>query len=82
MDRVRNWLDLRATLLVAVLFALLSFVTGLANISAVTVTGPIADTLPSRVERTVGFTGTLNGSCRWQARTSCGGATESPGTRR
>ena len=61
MDSIRDWLGVRAVLLLPTLVAVLSFMTGVANISAGTVSGPLAPYLPAAVERTVGFTGALTG---------------------
>ncbi|WP_225335494.1 NAD-binding protein [Halomicrobium urmianum] len=61
MKGPRDWFGVRATLLLPTLVAVLSFATGVANISAATVSGPLAPYLPTAVERTVGFTGTLTG---------------------
>ena len=62
MDRLRELFGVRATLALPTLVAILSFVTGVANISARSVTaGPLADLLPLWVEQTAGFTGTLTG---------------------
>jgi len=61
MDRVRDWLGVRAVILLPTFVAILSFVAGVANISAAAVSGPLAPYLPPAVERTVGFTGALTG---------------------
>ncbi len=61
MDRVRDWVGVRATLLLPTFVAVLSFVTGVTNISATSVTGPLHPYLPTAVEQTVGFTGALTG---------------------
>jgi len=61
MERVRDWLGVRAVILLPTLVAILSFLTGVANISAAAVSGPLAPYLPAAVERTVGFTGALTG---------------------
>ena len=62
MDRLRNWVGVRATILLPTLVALLSFLTGVANISTGSVTGgPLAALLPVWVKQTAGFTGTLTG---------------------
>jgi voltage-gated potassium channel len=41
--------------------ALLSVVTGIANVGTTQLTGPLADVVPVTVQRTAGFTGTLTG---------------------
>ena len=61
MDDPRDWLGLRAVLLLPTLVAVLSFLTGVANISARRASGPLADLLPTAVSQTVGFTGALTG---------------------
>ena len=61
MDRPRDWLGARATILLPVLVAVLSFVTGVVNISAVTIGGPLAEFVPRSIQRTAGFTGALTG---------------------
>ncbi|SFR93223.1 voltage-gated potassium channel [Halomicrobium zhouii] len=65
MDRVREWFGVRATLLLPTLVAILSFVTGVANISAPVDARPLDPYLPEAVAQTVaqtvGFTGTLTG---------------------
>jgi len=65
MDRVRDWFGVRTTLLLPTLVAILSFVTGVANISAPVDSRPLDPYLPGPSPRpspqTVGFTGTLTG---------------------
>ena len=61
MDWSRDWLGARATIVLPVLVAVLSFATGVLNISAVTVQGPLAAYIPPAVQRTAGFTGALTG---------------------
>ena len=61
MDDVRDVLGVRAVLLLPTLVAALSFVTGVANISARRPSGPLAEHLPTVVSQTVGFTGALTG---------------------
>ncbi|RKS83895.1 voltage-gated potassium channel [Haloarcula quadrata] len=61
MDRPRNWLGARTTILLPVLVAVLSFVTGVVNISAVSISGPLGDLIPRSIQRTAGFTGALTG---------------------
>jgi voltage-gated potassium channel len=51
----------RAALLLAAAAAVLSFVTGIVNISATTIAGPLAPYVPAVVQQTAGFTGTLTG---------------------
>lgn len=67
LSRLRNrwvgWqtlgLGLTVTLTAAV--ALLSVVTGIANISTQSVVGPLAEFIPPAIQRTAGFTGTVTG---------------------
>lgn len=54
-------LSTRITILLAILVALLSLATGIANISYQTVSGPLAAVIPLAVQRTAGFTGALTG---------------------
>ncbi|MBV0900498.1 NAD-binding protein [Haloarcula salina] len=61
MDRPRDWLGARATILLPVLVAILSFATGVVNISDVSITGPLAAYIPRSVQRAAGFTGALTG---------------------
>jgi voltage-gated potassium channel len=61
MDWSRDWLGARATILLPTLVAVLSFATGVINISDVTVSGPLAVYIPETIQRTAGFTGALTG---------------------
>ncbi|WP_336337807.1 NAD-binding protein [Haloarcula brevis] len=61
MDRPRDWLGARATIILPVIVAVLSFVTGVVNISAVSISGPLGDFIPPSIQRTAGFTGALTG---------------------
>lgn len=54
-------LSLRLTVALATAVALLSVVTGIANISAQSVVGPLAAFIPRSIQRTAGFTGALTG---------------------
>lgn len=54
-------LSLRLTVALATAVALLSVVTGIANISAQSVVGPFAAFIPRSIQRTAGFTGALTG---------------------
>jgi voltage-gated potassium channel len=66
-SRLRNrwtgWkaLGLRLTVTLTAAVALLSVVTGVANISAQSVVGPLAAFIPPAIQRTAGFTGALTG---------------------
>lgn len=67
LTRLRNrwegWqaLGLRLTVTLTTAVALLSVVTGLANIGAQSVVGPLAEFIPPVIQRTAGFTGALTG---------------------
>lgn len=62
-DRWIGWqaLGLRLTVTLTAAVALLSVVTGIANISAQSVVGPLAEFIPPVIQRTAGFTGALTG---------------------
>lgn len=57
----RDYLGVGAAVLLAFAVAALSVATGLANIGATTVTGPLARYVPTFLRRTAGFTGALTG---------------------
>jgi voltage-gated potassium channel len=57
----RNWVGLRASILLTFAVAALSVGTGIVNIATTTVAGPLGEYVPMIVRRTVGFTGTLTG---------------------
>ncbi|MFB6302011.1 MAG: NAD-binding protein [Haloferacaceae archaeon] len=62
MERARrDYLGVRAAVVLTFAVAALSIATGLANIGAGGVTGPLARFVPRTVTQTVGFTGTLTG---------------------
>ncbi|WP_424002817.1 NAD-binding protein [Haloarcula salina] len=61
MDRPRDWLGARAAILLPVLVAILSFATGVVNISDVSISGPLAAYIPRSIQRAAGFTGALTG---------------------
>lgn len=62
-ERWMGWrvLGLRVTVTLTTAVALLSVVTGVANISAQSVAGPLAAFIPPAIQRTAGFTGALTG---------------------
>ena len=62
-DRWIGWraLGLRLTVTLTAAVALLSVVTGIANIGAQSVGGPLASFIPPAIQRTAGFTGALTG---------------------
>jgi voltage-gated potassium channel len=62
-DRWSDWRGVRHRLTVTLTatVALLSVVTGVANISSQSVVGPLAGVVPPAIQRTAGFTGTLTG---------------------
>lgn len=57
----RDWVGVRASILLTFAVAALSVATGIINISTTTVAGPLSPFIPPIVQRTVGFTGTLTG---------------------
>jgi len=57
----REFLGVRAAILLSSGVAVLSLATGVANISVGVTTGPYADLVPAIVQETAGFTGTLTG---------------------
>jgi voltage-gated potassium channel len=61
MEWDRDWVGVRASILLTFAVAALSVATGIVNISTTTVTGPFAPYIPPMVRQTVGFTGTLTG---------------------
>lgn len=67
LSRLRNrWIGWRAlglglTVTITAAVALISVVTGIANIGAQSVVGPLAGFIPPAIQRTAGFTGTLTG---------------------
>ncbi|WP_276272756.1 NAD-binding protein [Haloarcula litorea] len=61
MDSPRDWLGARATVVLPAAVALLSFATGVVNITDVTIAGPLAEYVPRSIQRTAGFTGALTG---------------------
>ncbi|MFC6757276.1 MULTISPECIES: NAD-binding protein [Haloarcula] len=60
MDWSREWLSARATILLPTLVAILSFVTGVANITA-PVSGTLETFIPASFQQAAGFTGALTG---------------------
>ncbi|WP_101294388.1 NAD-binding protein [Halegenticoccus soli] len=60
MARGREWIGTRATVLLTFTVAVLSVVTGIANIT-LPASGPFARYVPAVVQQTVGFTGALTG---------------------
>ncbi|MFB6117940.1 NAD-binding protein [Halosegnis sp.] len=59
--RLAQVLGLRAAVWLPTLVAVLSVVTGIINIGATSVVGPLSPYIPAVVERTAGFTGALTG---------------------
>lgn len=58
----REWLGIRASVVLTFAVAVLSIVTGLVNIATATsLTGSFVDYVPAFVQQTAGFTGTLTG---------------------
>ncbi|GGN93220.1 MULTISPECIES: NAD-binding protein [Haloarcula] len=60
MDWSREWLGTRATILLPTLVAVLSFATGVANITA-PISGILGTTVPESLQQAAGFTGALTG---------------------
>ena len=60
MDWSREWLSARATLLLPTLVAVLSFATGVANITA-PIGGTLGNAIPESFQLAAGFTGALTG---------------------
>jgi voltage-gated potassium channel len=60
-ERGSTLLRTRAAVILTGLVAVLSIVTGIVNISATGVSGPLAPYIPELVARTAGFTGTMTG---------------------
>src|SRR6056297_1579249 len=60
MDWSREWLSARATILLPTLVAVLSFATGVANITA-PVGGVLGTAIPESFQLAAGFTGALTG---------------------
>lgn len=60
-DRGSNWIGMRITVALTFAVAVLSVVTGIANIGTTTALPPFAQYVPQSVQRTAGFTGTLTG---------------------
>ena len=61
MELTRDWVTVRASILLTFAVAVLSILAGLAQISGVGVSGPLAPLVPDFVRQTVGFTGTITG---------------------
>lgn len=61
MEWSREWISVRATVLLAFAVGVLSIVVGLVHIATGGVTGPLAAFVPPVVRQTVGFTGTITG---------------------
>jgi voltage-gated potassium channel len=60
MDWSREWLSARATILLPTLVAVLSFVTGVANITS-PISGVLGTAIPESLQLAAGFTGALTG---------------------
>ncbi|WP_423995508.1 NAD-binding protein [Halorubrum trapanicum] len=61
MELTRDWVTVRASILLTFAVAVLSILAGLAQIGGVGVSGPLAPLVPDFVRQTVGFTGTITG---------------------
>jgi len=61
MELTRDWVTVRASILLTFAVAVLSILAGLAQIGGLGVSGPLAPYVPDVVRQTVGFTGTITG---------------------
>ncbi|TKX75880.1 potassium channel protein [Halorubrum sp. GN11_10-6_MGM] len=61
MELTRDWVTVRASILLTFAVAVLSILAGLAQIGGLGVDGPLAPYVPGVVRQTVGFTGTITG---------------------
>jgi len=61
MELTRDWVTVRASILLTFAVAVLSILAGLAQIGGLGVSGPLAPYVPAVVRQTVGFTGTITG---------------------
>ncbi|WP_181686251.1 NAD-binding protein [Halorhabdus salina] len=61
MDELRDWLGPRPAIYLTAAVAVLSVATGLVNVGAESISGPLAQFVPPTIQRTAGFTGALTG---------------------
>jgi len=61
MELTRDWVTVRASILLTFAVAMLSILAGLAQIGGLGVDGPLSQYVPAVVRQTVGFTGTITG---------------------
>ncbi|EMA65034.1 NAD-binding protein [Halorubrum kocurii] len=61
MELTRDWVTVRASILLTFAVAVLSILAGLAQIGGLGVDGPLSPYVPVVVRQTVGFTGTITG---------------------
>ncbi|WP_424015963.1 NAD-binding protein [Halorubrum xinjiangense] len=61
MELTRDWVTVRASILLTFAVAVLSILAGLAQIGGLGVSGPLAPYVPDVYRQTVGFTGTITG---------------------
>lgn len=61
MEEGRGWLGPKLAIHLASAVAVLSVVTGLLNVGTGSIAGPIAEMVPSAIQQTAGFTGSLTG---------------------
>ena len=61
MELTRDWVTVRASILLTFAVAILSILAGLAQIGGLGVDGPLSLYVPAVVRQTVGFTGTITG---------------------
>jgi len=58
---LREWLGPKPAVYLTSVVAVLSVATGLLNVGAASVAGPLAELIPSAIQQTAGFTGSLTG---------------------
>jgi len=61
MELTRDWVTVRASIVLTFAVAILSILAGLAQIGGLGVDGPLSPHVPGVVRQTVGFTGTITG---------------------
>lgn len=61
MDGVREWLGAEPSIWLPAVLAVLSVATGLINVGAQSISGPLAPFVPPAIQQTAGFTSALTG---------------------
>ncbi|MFW5973992.1 MAG: NAD-binding protein [Natrialbaceae archaeon] len=61
MDEVGDWLGPKPAIYLTSVVAVLSVVTGLLNVGTASIFGPLAGVVPTAIQQTAGFTGSLTG---------------------